>query len=86
MTLEQLCNSSADELEKLSQKELEEFFAPYLNVTRPERVRQQRKDNGIAEDKLHTVFLAPGKVAALEKLKQITDIDLSFLQKRKRKF
>lgn len=36
MTLEQLLNSSADELEKLTDKQLEDFFAPYFKVTRPE--------------------------------------------------
>jgi hypothetical protein len=34
MTIEQLLDCSADELEKLSDTELEKILAPYFNVTR----------------------------------------------------
>jgi len=36
MTLEELLNNSADELEKLSTAELTAFFEPFFKVTRPE--------------------------------------------------
>lgn len=36
MTLEQLLESSADELEKLSTEELTAFFTPFFTVTRPD--------------------------------------------------
>lgn len=42
MTIEQLLNAPADQLEKITNTELESYFAPYLNVTRPERVIQER--------------------------------------------
>lgn len=38
MTIEQIVNCSADELEKMSDEELLKHFDQYLNVTRPERV------------------------------------------------
>ena len=37
MTIEILLGYSADQLEKLSDKELADIFEPQLNVTRPER-------------------------------------------------
>lgn len=36
MTLEELCDCSADKLEALSDKQLIEILSPYFNVTRPE--------------------------------------------------
>jgi hypothetical protein len=36
MTLKQLLESSADDLEKLTDAQLEEWFAPMFNVTRPD--------------------------------------------------
>lgn len=40
MTLEKLLNSSALEAEQITTAQLEEFFAPYLNITRPERQKE----------------------------------------------
>lgn len=37
MTIEKLLGMSADELDKLTEAELKAYFAPYLNITRPER-------------------------------------------------
>lgn len=42
MTLTQLLNSDADTLEKLTTEELNKFFEPYLRVTRPELVAEER--------------------------------------------
>lgn len=36
MTLEELLGKSASEMEALTTQELNEFFAPYLQYTRPE--------------------------------------------------
>lgn len=36
MTIEDLIGMSADELEKMTDKQLEDYFAPYLCVTRPD--------------------------------------------------
>lgn len=45
MTLSQLLNSDADTLEKLTNDELNKFFEPYLRVTRPEMVAEERAKN-----------------------------------------
>lgn len=50
MTIEQLLGKSAAELKALTDKELEEYFKPYLTVTRPELAEkptkgQPRKEN-----------------------------------------
>ncbi len=37
MTIEKLLGMSANELDKLTEAELKAYFAPYLNITRPER-------------------------------------------------
>jgi len=42
MTIEQLCECSADELEKMSDEQLLQHFQKYLNVTRPEIARMER--------------------------------------------
>lgn len=71
MTLENMCNASADQLAGLSQSELEAILSPYLHVTRPERalkpIGQERKEQ--ASKEVQRQFLAPGKVEALESLK-----------------
>ena len=39
MTIEKLLGMSADELDKLTQAELEAYFAPYLDITRPSQTK-----------------------------------------------
>lgn len=46
MTLEELFESSADELDKLSDEELRKYFEPYFQVTRPEMARKVAESNG----------------------------------------
>lgn len=49
MTLAALLSFSADDAEKMSKEELEAFFNPYLNITRPERQKEgtrKYKTNG----------------------------------------
>lgn len=43
MTLDQLLNAPASELEKITDKQLIEFFSPYFNVTRPENIIEVTK-------------------------------------------
>jgi hypothetical protein len=66
MTIEQLLDCSADELEKLSDTELEKILAPYFNVTRPELGAHTKKtSNGSA--KVVTSIKAPKTAADWEK-------------------
>jgi hypothetical protein len=81
MTLDELLGCSADVLEKMSPKELEEHFKPYFDVTRPERARLQKP-------KSHNEpapWVSPNKKRALEALSNIEGFDMSFLKKRKKK-
>lgn len=43
MTIEELLDCSPEKLEAMSDKELLEYFAPFLNVTRPELAAKQEK-------------------------------------------
>lgn len=45
MTIEQLLNKSADELEKMTEAELQGYFEPYLKFTRPD-LAEKPKPNG----------------------------------------
>lgn len=49
MTLEDLLECSADELEKLSDTELTELLAPYFKVTRPEIAGKMQRTSGVAK-------------------------------------
>jgi hypothetical protein len=43
MTIEQLRNCSAAELQAMSREQLLEYFKPYLHITRPEQAGKQEK-------------------------------------------
>ena len=43
MNLEELLGCSADILEKMSDAELENYFAPYFNITRPELIKRPER-------------------------------------------
>lgn len=43
MTVSELLSLDADSLEKMTDKELETIFAPYLDVSRPDRVIKQER-------------------------------------------
>lgn len=45
MTLEELLNCSADKLESFTDEQLTEWFAPLLNVTRPELAAKEGSNN-----------------------------------------
>ena len=79
MTLDQLLNCSAAELEKMTDAQLLEHFKPFLDVTRPERAR-------LAKPKTHepAPYLTPGKKKALGALGAM-GIDMSDLFKKGKK-
>ena len=43
MTLEELLNCSAEQLEAMSDEQLTRYFEPYFSITRPEQVTRARK-------------------------------------------
>lgn len=47
MTLEELLNKPAAELDKLTREEMHAFWEPMLKVTRPELVAKENAANGI---------------------------------------
>lgn len=71
MTIEELLNCSADQLEKMSDAELEAHFAPYLNVTRPERVIQEGSNNRISKPSVGSRKQSIEQSAAYRKAQEI---------------
>lgn len=52
MTIEEILNCSADQLEKMTDAELLQHFAPYLNVTRPDlAAKPERKSSAGNKDR-----------------------------------
>lgn len=49
MTLEELLELPASDLEKISDAELEAFFEPYLNVTRPDRAAVEKAKTNVTK-------------------------------------
>lgn len=79
MTIEQLLKCDAETLEKLTDAQLLEHFEKYLKVTRPEWAPKQ------TNKKIEPIVISAKKRAGLEMLRELDpDIDLSFIQKRKR--
>lgn len=70
MTIEDILQCSADQLEAMSDAELEKHFAPFLNVTRPEMaaVRESAKTSAIKHK--NNVRNDPNFLKGLELLKQ----------------
>lgn len=78
MTIEQLLDCSADELEKMTDAQLNEYFSPFFQVTRPElapKPQQQRKFEPVVD------FATKQKVAQLASL----GIDVSAILSYKKK-
>jgi hypothetical protein len=69
-----------DRLEKMSDKELEELFKPYLTVTRPEFV-VKKSNNGKEPER---VYIDPKKQAVLVLLKE-SGVDMSFMNVKRKK-
>jgi hypothetical protein len=80
MSIDEMVGLSADQLEKLSDEQLLEYFKPYLDVTRPERAKREKQK----ETKLIQVQLSPQKQAALKALAE-SGVDLSFLNARRKR-
>ena len=86
MKLEDLLEMSADQLEKMTDKELEEWCKPFFDVTRPDRVRaikakNPHKTNNSSSSKS---YMPPAKRKALDALLGL-GIDLSDVKGFKRK-
>jgi hypothetical protein len=72
MTIEQLLDCSPDELEKLSDTELEKILAPYFNVTRPELGAHVKKTGATnSNTKVVTSIKAPKTAADWEKAEKM---------------
>lgn len=79
VTLEELCECSAEQLEAMTDAQLTEHFKKYFPVTRPEQARVVRQT--AAERQAPAIYLSPQKKAALAAL-QDDGVDLSFMRKR----
>lgn len=65
MTLEELCPLSADKLEAITDKELEEICKPYLPQTRPEyQAKREKKSSPIENVEKNLQFQEAKKIAA----------------------
>lgn len=69
---------SASELEAMTDKQLQDFFEPMFNVTRPERVNRQ--ENASRDKEEPRVYLSPAKIKAI-KLLEAEGIDIGFIKK-----
>lgn len=81
MTLDQLLDCNAAKLESFTDEQLRQWFAPYFDVTRPEKARALKSKTQQRE--LVTPFMTPGKKRAIEALKQIEGFDVTLFTKRK---
>lgn len=82
MTIEELCECSADELEKMSDEQLLSYFKEHLTNTRPEMVQTRQATE--RRSSLETVYVSPSKQKALQFL-AAEGLDMSFLNNRKKK-
>jgi len=80
MTIDELADLTADKLEKLSDKELDEILKPYYTVTRPEMVQHRVKQ----EPAQPPIYLSPQKKLALELLRE-NGVDVDAIIKRRKK-
>lgn len=81
MTIEEILECSAAQLEAMSDDALLKHFQQYLDVTRPERVIE-RKNNNEPRPQVQ-VYLSPAKQKAMAMLAD-SGVDLSFLKKRRK--
>ena len=78
MTLDQICDMSYEELQKLTDQELLQHFKAYLPETRPDQVQRAKT---ISKVSAPAVYLSPQKKAALAALAE-EGVDLSFMKKK----
>lgn len=75
MTIEKLLNCSADEMEKFTDQQLLAYFAPYLDITRPDRAAiKQAADKAISKSRAKTGKVDP----ALEAISRLTQFGINF--------
>lgn len=85
MKLEDLLEMSADQLEKITDKELEDWCKPFFDVTRPDRVRAiKAKNPNHKSSNVSKSYIPPAKKKALDALASL-GIDLSDVKGFKRK-
>lgn len=74
MTLEQLLQSSADELERMTDAELDTFFSQFKNITRPELVVKEDANNISRPSAAHRNYKTdPALEAAKKKAREIME-------------
>lgn len=81
MTLEELAESSASQLEAMSDAQLLEHFQKYLSVTRPELAT---KPTATKKNEAPVPTMSAQQRLALEQL-AAEGVDLSFMKMRRRK-
>ena len=81
MNIDELLEFDSSQWDKLTEEQLFAIFKPSLTVTRPElapRAVQKQRTEPVIKN------MTPGKSAALQAL-QMEGLDLSFLQRRRKK-
>jgi hypothetical protein len=81
MTLEELCECDAATLEKMTDEELEKFFAPMFDITRPERA-----SNAVVKQQQVLAKTNPKLLAGLKLAKDlgIEGLEDSLLKRKKK--
>lgn len=76
MTIEEILDCSADQLEKMSDEDLIKYLSPYFAVTRPELIQKPTKN-------FQPVFVDFEMKQKLAKLREL-GIDAGFIMNKKR--
>lgn len=75
MTIEQIIGCTADELDKMTEQQKMAYFAPYLDVTRPERAAvKSAAESAAKRQKIRTGKVDP----ALEAIAKLTQFGIDF--------
>jgi predicted nucleotide-binding protein (sugar kinase/HSP70/actin superfamily) len=80
MGIDEICGLSAEQLAALTDEQLLAYFKPFLDVTRPERIKREKQK----EIKLIQIQLSPAKQAALKALQE-SGVDMDFLKARRKR-
>lgn len=85
MTIEQLCECSADELDKLTFLQIEEYFKPFWPTTRPQRklvqqsFEESKKEAALSSKQYRKAKATTAREVALEQ--KLTPERLAWLKK-----
>jgi hypothetical protein len=82
MTLDEICGMSAEQLEKMTDQQLTDYFKQFFPLTRPEQVKRPTQSNGSQMSK-PSIVLTPQKQAALQLL-QDQGVDIGVFKFRKK--